>query len=137
MEIRVRVTGGAASALAQVLDEVAAERGWDWSVEPGPVGDELLVRLPDDRTLSVLTTVVQTWEAMQGRLARVILHGPDGTVLHDGTLVEAESSGTYFGDTVHMNGGSGNTGIDKRHTDTPYGTPPGPVLDPGDDWPEE
>lgn len=121
VEIRIKVVGGADGAPDRLRRALTDATVADWSVEPDTAADELVVRLPDDRALAVLKRAVRLWEATDGGNVRATLHGPDGVIGH------AEID--WMGDSPDQlsSGPPRDSGV----------TPPGPVLDPGDDWPEE
>lgn len=121
MEYRVTLEGGEGAAAS--LHRSLASAGWQ--VTPGP--DGLRVRVEDGRGLSEFVAAVRAWEASlpDEPPVRATVHGPGYVV----TRVGADHIPLPEADEVAP--------LDSHASSEPYGeaTPPGPVLDPDDDWP--
>ncbi|MFC7307279.1 hypothetical protein ACFQVC_24025 [Streptomyces monticola] len=123
MEIRVRVVGDDASPEALSSLRAWLEDARRWRITPGDDAFELVVELAGGpgggRELTELGALVDSWRRTRADAVAAALSGPEPDAY--GGIAPLDSHSSSEPDDAHATGN----------------TPPGPVIDPGDDWPRE
>ncbi|WP_199548331.1 hypothetical protein [Streptomyces sp. N35] len=141
--ITLQITADAED-LAWSLQRHLRQAGGPWTVEPLDHSDTVRVHVPETPGLQGLIGPVFQWLLPRPGVRAVTLTPPNG----EQVVVSAEDATQSPPEPVYppLQEPGDEAPAEEEYTDTlPSGrrdaphsvTPPGPVIDPGDDWPQE